>query len=104
MIYLQSTSDTHLRDHCIPYLRAQGYAAHSAGIWYRGPEHIVWTADFAPGHTPLSRDQLISLLKRFTTTRFGVLSEVLELDGTPGYADDPQLRPTELVLARELPA
>ncbi|MGP9604653.1 hypothetical protein ACT3SY_17785 [Brachybacterium sp. AOP42-E1-35] len=104
MIYLQNASDGHMRDHCVPYLRAQGYAAHSPGIWYRDPERIVWTADFAPGHTPPSREQLISLLTRFTTTRFDVLSEVLELDGTPGYADDPQLRPDNHVLVRELSA
>lgn len=97
LVYLQNASDTHLRDHCVPYLRAQGFVEHSPGIWWRDPEHVVWIAGFADGHTPLSRERLISLLTRFTTTRFDVLSEVLEIDQTPEYGDDPSLRPTDLL-------
>ncbi|MGP5090400.1 hypothetical protein [Brachybacterium tyrofermentans] len=96
LIYLQNATDTHLQDHCVPYLRSQGYTSHAPGIWRRSPEHVVWVAGFAEGHTPLSRDRLISLLTRFTTTRFDVLSEVLEIDGTPEYDDDPALRPVGL--------
>lgn len=96
LIYLQNASDDHLRKHCVPYLFAQNYVMHSPGILWRDPEHVVWVADFAPGHTPLSRERLISLLTRFTTTRFDVLSEVLEIDGTPEYPVDPLLRPTDL--------
>lgn len=102
VIYLQNASDEHLRVHCAPYLRSQGYVPYAPGIWCRGPEHVVWVADFAPGHAPPSRERLISQLTRFTTTRFDVLSEVLELDGTPAYGGNPLRRSTDLAALAEL--
>lgn len=101
IFYLQNATDVHFLDHCMPYLRSQGYTRYGHGIWRRDRDHVIWVADVAPGHNPPSRDQLVFLLHRLTHTNDDVLTTVRHLDGADYFRDAPEQRPEPLALVPE---
>lgn len=101
LFYLQNATDSHFLDHCRPYLRQHGYTRYDHGIWRRDRDHVIWVADVAPGHTPPSRDHLVTLLHRFTHTEDDVLTSVRRLDSVGYFGDDVLSRPEPFKLASE---
>lgn len=101
IFYLQNATDVHFLDHCMPYLRSQGYTRYDRGIWRGDRDHVIWVADVAPGHNPPSRDQLMFLLNRLTHTSDDVLTTVRHLDGADYFRDAPEQRPEPLAAVPE---
>ncbi|MCT1601386.1 hypothetical protein M3E18_10135 [Kocuria sp. p3-SID1433] len=86
LLYLQSITDSHLKGHCVPYLRQHGYRRHSAGLWTRGENQVIWQAETGIGHAPPSAAAIRGILTRLLASDDAtVLERVEQLDEAPTF-------------------
>lgn len=86
LLYLQSITDSHLKGHCVPYLRQHGYRRHSAGLWNRGENQVIWQAETGIGHAPPPAAAIRGILTRLLASDDAtVLERVEQLDEAPTF-------------------
>lgn len=102
LLYLQGVDDWHAQSHCAPYLEQHDYRRHSAGLWIRDVNRVIWFAETGRGHTPPAGPTVHTILDRlFTADGDSVLQRTLEMDAAPLFEPRrPAVRPDDLTQSR----
>lgn len=102
LLYLQGVDDWHAQSHCAPYLEQHDYRRHSAGLWIRDVNRVIWFAETGRGHTPPDGTTVHTILQRlFASSGGSVLQRTLEMDAGPLFEQPrPAARPDDLTWAR----